>query len=144
MSFGNNVYNTLNAVTTTAWIPAITFGGGNTGITYSIQSGSYNRIGNVVFYRFTINLSNKGSSTGAAKITGLPFTSSLNIIGQMPQQTALDLDANYTTFFCKAEAGTTNLELFQTGATSTEFSKTLNDTNFNNTTLLSGSGFYFV
>ena len=144
MSFGNNVYNTLNSVNTTTWTPAITFGGGNTGITYTSQSGHYQRIGNLVFYRFTVTLSNKGSSTGAAKITGLPVAGSQFVIGQMPQQADLDLDTNYYTIFCKTQTATTDLELWQCGATNTEDAVELFDTNFTNTTLLSGSGFYFV
>ena len=55
--------------------PAVTFGGGNTGITYSQQVGKYSRIGNTVFFSLRIILTSKGSSTGAALITALPFTS---------------------------------------------------------------------
>lgn len=57
-----------------SWTPGISFGGGTTGITYTIQSGSYTKRGNRVHCTGVIVLSAKGSSTGAAKITGLPFT----------------------------------------------------------------------
>ena len=56
--------------------PAITFGGGNTDIAYSGQTGTYTRIGNRVLFNLRIALSAKGSSTGELRITGLPFTSS--------------------------------------------------------------------
>lgn len=54
--------------------PGISFGGGTTGITYAAQTGSYTKRGNRYHASGYIGLSNKGSSTGAAKITGLPFT----------------------------------------------------------------------
>ena len=54
------------------WTPGISFGGGTTGITYTTQVGSYERIGRQVTVRGYILLSAKGSSTGTARITGLP------------------------------------------------------------------------
>lgn len=54
--------------------PALQFGGASTGITYGTQSGTYSRIGNVVTFCIHIILTSKGSSTGAATITGLPFS----------------------------------------------------------------------
>jgi hypothetical protein len=53
--------------------PAIAFGGGTTGITYTTQSGNYTRIGRVVVFDIVVTLSAKGSSTGSAQITGLPI-----------------------------------------------------------------------
>jgi hypothetical protein len=55
--------------------PAVNFGGATTGITYSTQSGVYRKIGNVVIASAAMTLTSKGSATGAATITGLPFTS---------------------------------------------------------------------
>jgi len=56
------------------WTPAITFGGGNTGVTYSVQSGNYTKIGNLVTITCYLVLTSKGTSTGNVKITGLPFS----------------------------------------------------------------------
>jgi hypothetical protein len=53
---------------------AIAFGGGSTGITYTLRQGAYTKIGNKVTVTGQILLSNKGSDTGSATITGLPFT----------------------------------------------------------------------
>ena len=55
------------------WTPALAFGGATTGITYTTQSGTYVRIGNLVYVNFSIDLTSKGSATGNATITGLPF-----------------------------------------------------------------------
>ena len=56
-----------------SWTPAITFGGGNTGLTYQYQVGRYIKIGNMVHIKFGIRLSNRGSSTGGARVIGLPY-----------------------------------------------------------------------
>jgi hypothetical protein len=53
----------------------LAFGGGSTGIVYSNQQCRYTRIGNRVMIQIGLAISNKGSSTGAATISGLPFTS---------------------------------------------------------------------
>jgi hypothetical protein len=57
------------------WTPALAFGGGSTGMTYSTRTGRYTRIGNRVFTEAYFQLSAKGSSTGVATITGMPFAS---------------------------------------------------------------------
>ena len=56
--------------------PAINFSGASVGVTYSSQTGSYQRIGNVVTFTISIVLTNKGSSTGNLNITGLPYLAS--------------------------------------------------------------------
>lgn len=67
--------NNLDDYEEGTWTIAISFGGGTTGITYSLQAGTYTKIGNRVFFNGFAVLSNKGSSTGAFLITGLPFSS---------------------------------------------------------------------
>lgn len=59
----------------TTWTPALKFNA-TTGITYTTQVGLYTRIGNVIFISMNIVLSSKGSSTGFAAFTGLPFSAS--------------------------------------------------------------------
>lgn len=66
--------NTLDDYEEGTWTPSITFGGAAVGITYTTQSGTYTKIGNIVVCRGRVTLSNKGSSTGSALITSLPFT----------------------------------------------------------------------
>jgi hypothetical protein len=55
------------------WTIGLTFGGGNTGLTTALNTGRYTKIGRQVTVCGRLELSNKGSSTGAAVITGLPF-----------------------------------------------------------------------
>lgn len=61
---------------TGTFTPAVTFGGGSTGVTYTNQVGRYTQIGNRVAFSLRMTLSAKGSSTGTAHIEGLPFTTS--------------------------------------------------------------------
>ena len=56
------------------WTPVVSFGGGSTAITGSFV-GKYTKIGRQVFGYCTLAFSNKGSSTGAMSVAGLPFTS---------------------------------------------------------------------
>lgn len=62
-----------------AFTPGITFGGGSTGMTFALQQGCYTKIGRLVEFEATVILSAKGSSTGAASITGLPFASAAGV-----------------------------------------------------------------
>jgi hypothetical protein len=59
----------------TSFTPVLAFGGASTGITYTTQSGRYIRNGNQITVQILIVLSSKGSATGVANITGLPFVS---------------------------------------------------------------------
>lgn len=66
--------NALDDYEEGTWTMGVAFGGGNTGVTYSLNTGTYTKIGRQVTVNGFLVLSNKGSSTGAATITGLPFT----------------------------------------------------------------------
>ena len=71
ISLGNE---TLTVYDEGTWTPALRFGAATTGITYTTQVGKYTRIGNRVWVHCQIVLSSKGSATGTADISGLPFT----------------------------------------------------------------------
>jgi hypothetical protein len=55
------------------WTPAVTFGGYSAGIGYSVQRGTYVKIGRMVTAQFYFTFSSKGSSIGVAALNGLPF-----------------------------------------------------------------------
>ena len=65
--------NALDDYEEGTWTPALDFGGGTTGITYSTQVGKYTKIGNLVVVSWRIYLANKGSSTGHAHVGGFPY-----------------------------------------------------------------------
>lgn len=62
----------VNFITEGTWTPVLKFGGGTTGITYSIQTGHWYRVGDLYLVKCDIALTAKGSSTGSATITGVP------------------------------------------------------------------------
>ena len=55
------------------WSPAPTFGDSLSGASYSIANCQYTKIGRSVTIKGGINFTNRGSSTGDFKVTGLPF-----------------------------------------------------------------------
>lgn len=128
---------------TGTFTPTIAFGGGSTGVTYTTQVGSYTRIGDRIAFECYIVLSSKGSSTGTARIHGLPFTvnagnnngfAALAIWGN----TMSSITGHLQGF---GDVGTTEVALYQLG---TGTSSVLADTNFQNTTAILVSGTYRV
>lgn len=145
MSFGNNVYNTLNGVNLTAWTPSVAFGGASVGITYTTQNGFYERIGNIVFYHVIITLSSKGSSTGDMTIEGLPFVVSANSNGtgvSVARFGQITLNANYTAMSARPLGTTSYIQIQQVGSAQSAINVT--DTNIANNSFISFCGFYFV
>lgn len=65
--------NVLDDYEEGTWTPVLSFGGLSTGITYTTQLGNYVKIGRNVLLEFEINLSSRGSATGSALLSGLPF-----------------------------------------------------------------------
>jgi hypothetical protein len=68
--------NTLDDYEEGTWTPSLTFGNNSVGMTYATngQVGNYVKVGKLVYVQMWIQLTNKGSSTGGALITGLPFS----------------------------------------------------------------------
>lgn len=72
---GINLGNeTLSVYDEGTFTPTIAFGGASVGVTYSLQAGSYVRIGSLVAVHIQMTLTSRGSSTGAVTIGTLPFT----------------------------------------------------------------------
>lgn len=66
--------NTLDDYREGVWAPGLAFAGAATGVTYDGATvGRYTRIGRLCVASFQLKLTNKGSATGAAQLTGLPF-----------------------------------------------------------------------
>jgi hypothetical protein len=64
--------NTLDDYEEGTWTPAIA---GGSGTTYANQDGWYTKVGNLVTIGFNLVIGAKGTISGNAQITGLPFTS---------------------------------------------------------------------
>ena len=87
LTFGDCIYTVSDGVNwwlalftnilqnSVVWTPNLTFGGGSTGITYSSRSAVWYRHGPLVHISFNFVLTSKGSSTGVAAITPIPWAS---------------------------------------------------------------------
>jgi hypothetical protein len=65
--------NTLDDYEEGTWTMGVAFGGASVGVTYSQNTGTYTKIGRQVTVNGFLILTNKGSSTGIARLTGLPY-----------------------------------------------------------------------
>lgn len=127
--------NTLDDYEEGTWTPALTFGGGSTGITYSTQSGLYVKIGKLIFAMYYIILTSKGSSVGIAQMTGLPFTAS-SFGPMLGSGSYINMNTFATGMTGAVNSGQANAALQYAVAGSVA---NLDDTHFSNTsTLISG------
>lgn len=130
----------LNAMlgTKVAFTPALKFGAASVGMTYSVQSGIYVKNGSLVTVIGNMILTAKGSSTGSATISGLPFTAA------SPDSPGSVLFSNVSgvgTPFGTSVAGTTTMSL--THLLSSTFAL-LDNTFFNNNSIVYFSCTYTV
>jgi hypothetical protein len=66
--------NVLDDYEEGTWTMGVTFGGASVGVTTLYNTGTYTKIGRQVTVNGYLALTSKGSSTGSALLTGLPFT----------------------------------------------------------------------
>ena len=66
--------NTLDDYEEGTWTPILGGAAGQTGQSYSLQQGFYQKIGNRVYFSFKATLTAKGTITDVAVLSGLPFT----------------------------------------------------------------------
>lgn len=118
--------------------PGLAFGGASTGMTGTF-SGIYTRIGNQMTMHVNIVLTAKGSSTGTATITGLPYAHS----GVTTQAIAVGNCAAFTglTGALQADVSGTTIRLFQSSSTG---NTVIADTAFTNTSILRVGGTYLT
>ena len=125
----------------TVFTPGIAFGGGTTGITYTNQDGRWQQVGKVVFVQISITVSNKGSSTGALTITGLPAAAHANAFGELNvSQVAASGSNDWTNPFAKVVAGGTTLTVWKDRANATQVAA--DDNQFTTGDLIMVTGFY--
>lgn len=90
----------------------LAFGGASTGIVYTNQELRYTRIGNRVMFQLGLAISNKGSSTGAATISGLPFSSkNLSYGGSLFTVNAQNMAGSAGVIFALLPENSSTLEL---------------------------------
>ncbi len=120
--------NTLDDYEEGTWTPSLEFGGASVAMAYTTQIGVYTKIGNMVFIQFYIFLSAKGTSAGAATITGLPFTCYAEHFPITPFMSAVSF-ADYPEGLVRS--GSTAIDLYE--VTNAGVLTVLDNTNFENT-----------
>jgi len=143
---GTGAANKLTDFETGTFTPSLTFGGASVGITYSSSRryGIYTKIGNVVTYFIHLELTSKGSSTGGANITGLPFTATSANGNQnyVPGAVFISNMASLSTVpVVRSLSGTTSMDIYQ--MINSQYSGITN-ANYTNTTGFQVSGHYYV
>jgi hypothetical protein len=123
--------NALDDYEEGTWTISVSFGGASVGVTYNANTGAYTKIGRQVTVNGFLNLSSKGSSTGSALITGLPFT----IANSATTYTASSFRINEITFANQfqgfGDPNTTNIVLEEVSEAGVKTSIT--DADFANT-----------
>ena len=134
--------NTLDDYEEGTFTPNLAFGGGSSGMTYSIQTGSYIKIGRLVFVSINIQLTALGSSTGSSTITNLPFSAlGGNAYGaglSLAYSTGMQFQAGYAMWITN---GTNVINFNQLGVTGTG---SYNQGNFSNSSGFQISGCYYT
>ena len=128
-----------------SFTPSLSFGGASTGITYTTQTGYAARDGNLVYFSLKILLANKGSATGAAKVTGLPFTSANLSIKHFVSIGITGLGSGVEVISAAVDTNATTIEISgQSLAPWTNNTTNITDATFGNTTQLEISGVYLA
>ena len=134
--------NTLDDYEEGTWTMGISFGGASVGVTYTSNTGSYTKIGRQVTVNGYLLLSNKGSSTGSARITGLPFTiangNEFQSVGSMRTENITFADV----IQCNAVTNATTLDLTET--TNAGVISGITDADFANNSTIFLAFTYFV
>lgn len=138
LSFGQSALSYYEEGT---WTPTLRFGAASVLMTFSIRTGTFTRIGNMVICTMALTLSAKGSSVGSADISGLPFTPGLSApsaVRWAGMQTAL------FNMWVIPSTGSTVMAIRAVTAASTAGGAALSDTDFTNTSNISAAFFYSV
>ena len=98
LKFGSDTAaaNALDDYEEGTFTPSVAFGGASVGVTYFDRIGNYTKVGRQVTCTIYCALTSKGSSTGNATLTGLPFTSSNSNRGMAPAGSILFNALTYT------------------------------------------------
>jgi hypothetical protein len=122
--------NALDDYEEGTWTMGVSFGGASVDVTYANNTGTYTKVGRKVTVNGYLGLSSKGSSTGAAVITGLPFAIP-NVLGNYAAASVyLDKVAFANQYQAIGNINTANVgfsEITEAGAVSA-----LNDADFAN------------
>jgi hypothetical protein len=130
--------NTLDDYEEGTWTPIIGGNGGQSGQSYTLQVGTYVKVGKIVVASFRATLSNKGTISGAyVQIKGLPFTIQTTEIQSGCPLYFVSLATNWITLNLQTEENTTNAYVW--GMTAAGVSRTYPaESDIGNSTQLAG------
>lgn len=123
------------------YTPTLSFSGGNTGITYSVNNGTYYKTGKLITFSLNIILTSKGTDTGTIRLS-LPFVST-STADYRAALTVFVADTTHNGHIQSVVANSSsvvNLNSISTTGTTI----TLTDANITNTSTLRVSGSYLV
>lgn len=112
-----------------SFTPAVTINGSATGVTGTF-SGRYTKAGNVVTARIRAILTSNGANTGAAAVTGLPFTAAGGNAMAAVLETIIGFASMTGAPMANVNSGGTVIDLYQASATGRT---ALSDTNVTDT-----------
>ena len=128
---------------TGSWTPAMSFGGGTTGITYDANtSGTYVKNGKLVVVTGYLVLTSKGTDTGTATITGLPKTNGTGYGNTSCCFLRCSAVANSGTIQGAIERNTTQISLSEINTAGT--TTAITDADFSNTSAIYIQATYIV
>ena len=128
-------------LTSGTFTPGLAFGGNGVGMTFSSRSGTYVKAGKIVVVSFDIRLSAKGSSTGAATITGLPITAGSGLPDAIGHLAWYQMNANFVNILLAVSAGATSGLLVGYSAAAASYAS-LTEASFANNSILQGTIVY--
>lgn len=138
---GATSWTVVDPAVTQSWTPSLRFGGDPTGITYSIQTGSYWIVGRTIQFCGAITLTSKGAAVGNAAIVGLPFVAGTQAHG-FP--VSVSYAANLTTSPATPALTVSNAGQSIGGSTDVTQGTALANTHFANGTGLGFCGSYAI
>ena len=133
--------NTLDDYEEGTGTAGISFGGGTTGITYSSTPLLYTKIGRAVTFNGSAVMTAKGSSTGNARFTGLPFASEATVVTPCAYQANNMAATAITDLQSQMIQSSTEIALIRYAA---GVGTLITDADFNNNSVTRCAGLYFV
>jgi hypothetical protein len=135
--------NALDDYEEGTFTPSLTFGGSSTGMTFFDRAGVYTKIGRQVTCTIYVALTAKGSSTGQASITSLPFANGNENRGSLAIASLRFDNITYSgSVQLLLPNGSTSLNFEQVTEAGTD--SQITHSNFNDSTEMSATITYFV
>jgi parallel beta-helix repeat protein len=122
--------NTLDDYEEGNWVPEVTFGNLSVGVTYATQTGKYVKVGKNITVMCVVVLTSKGSSVGAARVSGLPFAAEANSAVSVPIANYKNIVGFSDGPCCRIDEGESRILIAKSSSNAAP--ATISDTGFSN------------